>query len=188
MDYSTSGFPVLHHLLEFAQIHVCWIDDAILCCLLLLPSIFLSLGVFPKVLPLHIQWPKYWSFSFSVSPSNDYLGLIPFRIDWFDLLAVRGTLRSLLQLHSSKASILCRSTFFFFPPFIFISWRLITLQYCSGFCHTLTWISHGFTCVPHPDPPSCLSLHPIPLGLPRAPALSTCLMHPTWAGDLFHPW
>ena len=60
---------------------------------------------------------------------------------------------------------------FFF--FIFISWRLITLQYCSGFCHTLIWISHGFACVPHP----------IPLSLPSAPALSTCLMHPTWAGD-----
>ena len=75
--------------------------------------------------------------------------------------------------------------YFLFFPFIFISWRLITLQYCSGFCHTLTWISHGFTCVPHPDPPSHLPLHPIPLGLPSAPALSTCLMHPTWAGDLF---
>ena len=78
--------------------------------------------------------------------------------------------------------------FKFIFSFSFISWRLITLQYCSGFCHTLTWISHGFTCVPHPEPPSCLPLHPIPLGLPSAPALSTCLMHPTWAGDLFHPW
>ena len=68
----------------------------------------------------------------------------------------------------------------------FISWRLITLQYCSGFCHTLTWISHGFTCVPHPDSPSHLPFHPIPLGLPSAPGPSTCLMHPTWAGDLFH--
>ena len=67
--------------------------------------------------------------------------------------------------------------FFFIFSIIFISWRLITLQYCSGFCHTLTWISHGFTCFPHPDPPSCLPLHPIPLGLPSAPALSTCLMH-----------
>ena len=76
----------------------------------------------------------------------------------------------------------------FFFPFIFVSWRLITLQYCSGFCHTLTWISHGVTCVPHPDPPSHLLLHPIPLVLPSAPALSTCLVHPTWAGDLFHPW
>ena len=72
--------------------------------------------------------------------------------------------------------------------FIFISWRLITLQYCSGFCHTLTRISHGFTCVPHPDPLSCLPPHPIPLGLPTAPGLSTCLMHPTWTGDLFHTW
>ena len=77
-------------------------------------------------------------------------------------------------------------TFFF--PFIFISWRLIILQYCSGFCHTWTWISHGFTCVPHPDAPSCLLPHLIPLGLPSAPALSTCVMHPAWAGDLFHPW
>ena len=69
----------------------------------------------------------------------------------------------------------------FFLIFIFfISWRLIILQYCSGFCHTLKWISHGFTCVPHPDPPSHLPLRPIPLGLPSAPGLSTCLMHPTW--------
>ena len=68
--------------------------------------------------------------------------------------------------------------FFIFFPFIFISWRLITLQYCSDFSHTLTWISHGFTYIPHPDPPSHLPLHPIPLGLPSAPALSTCLMHP----------
>ena len=78
------------------------------------------------------------------------------------------------------------SVFFFFSP-IFISWRLVTLQYCSGFCHTLTWISHGFTFVPHPDPPCRLPHYPICLGLPSAPALSTCLMHPTWAGDLFHP-
>ena len=77
---------------------------------------------------------------------------------------------------------------FYFFPFIFISWRLITLQYCNGFCHTLTWISHGFTCIPHPDPPSHLPLHPIPLGPPGAPALSTCLVHTTRAGDLFHPW
>ena len=75
---------------------------------------------------------------------------------------------------------------FIYFSFIFISCRLITLQYCSGFCHTLTWISHGFTCVPHPDPPTHLPLHPIPLGLPSAPGPSTCLMHPAWAGDLFH--
>ena len=81
----------------------------------------------------------------------------------------------------------CCCFFFFFFSFIFISWRLITLQKYNGFCHTLTWISLGFTCIPHPDPPSPLPPHPIPLGLPSAPALSTCLMHPTWAGDLFHP-
>ena len=72
-----------------------------------------------------------------------------------------------------------QTKYILFFPFIFISGRLITLQYCSGFCHTLTWISHGFTCIPHPDPPSHLSLYPIPLGLPSVPAPSTCLMHPT---------
>ena len=77
--------------------------------------------------------------------------------------------------------------FYFVPFFFFISWRLISLQYCSGFCHTLTRISHGFTCIPHPDPPSHLPFRPIPLGLPSAPGPSTCLIHPTWAGDLFHP-
>ena len=77
--------------------------------------------------------------------------------------------------------------FYFYFYFSLISWRLITLQYCSGFCHTLKWISHGFRCAPHPDPPSHLPLHPIPLGLASAPGPSTCLMHPTWAGDLFHP-
>ena len=67
---------------------------------------------------------------------------------------------------------------------LFISWRLTTPQYCSGFCLTLTRISHDFTCIPHPDPPSHLPLRPIPLGLLSTPGLSTCLMHPTWAGDL----
>ena len=82
--------------------------------------------------------------------------------------------------------------FLFFPFFIFsfiyISWRLVTLQYSSGFCHTLVWISHGFTCVPHPEPPSHLLPHPIPLGHPSAPALNTCLIHQTWTGNLFHNW
>ena len=91
-------------------------------------------------------------------------------------------------MHSDKFYLFIFVFIFYFFPFIFISWRLITLQYYSGFCHTWTWISHGFTCVPLPDPPSRLLAHPIPLGLPSAPALSTCLMHPTWAGDLFHPW
>ena len=85
----------------------------ILCRPLLLPSsIFPSIGVFSNESALHIRWPKYWGFSFSISPSNEYSGLISFRIDWLDLLAVQGTLKSLLQHHSSKASILRHSAFF----------------------------------------------------------------------------
>ena len=80
--------------------------------LLLLPSIFPSIRVFFKELALHIRWPKYWSFCFSISPSNEYSGLIYFRIDWLDLLAVHGTLKTLLQHHSLKASILWHSVFF----------------------------------------------------------------------------
>ena len=87
-------------------------NHLILCCPLLLPpSIFPSIRVFSNESVLHIRWPKYWSFSFSISPSNEYSGLISFRIHWFDLLAVQGTLKSLLQLHSSKASILWHSAF-----------------------------------------------------------------------------
>ena len=80
--------------------------------LLLLPSIFPSIVVFSNESALHIRWPKYWSFSFSISPSNESSGLISFRVDWFDLLAVQGTLKSLLQHHSSKASVLWHSVFF----------------------------------------------------------------------------
>ena len=88
-------------------------NHLILCCpLLLLPSIFPSIRVFSNESVLHIRWPKYWSFSFSISPSNDHPGLISFRMDWLDLLAVQGTLKSLLQHHSSKASILRCSAFF----------------------------------------------------------------------------
>ena len=87
-------------------------NHLILCCpLLLLPSIFPNIRVFSSESALHIKWPKYWSFSFSISPSNEYSGLISFRIDWFDL-AVQGTLKGLLQHHSSKESILQHSTFF----------------------------------------------------------------------------
>ena len=88
-------------------------NHLILCCsLLLLPLIFPSIRVFSKESVLHIRWPNYWSISFSISPSNVYSGLISFRMDWLDLLAVQGTLKSLLQHHSSKASILWRSAFF----------------------------------------------------------------------------
>ena len=87
-------------------------NHLILCCPLLLPpSIFPSIRIFSNELVLHIRWPKYWSFSFSISPSNEYSGQISFRMDWLNLLAVQGTLKSLLQNHSSKASILRRSAF-----------------------------------------------------------------------------
>ena len=84
----------------------------ILCHPFLPPSIFPSIRVFSNESVLHIRWPKYWSFNFSISPSNEYSGLIPFRMNWLDLLAVQGTLKSLLQHHSSKASILWCSAFF----------------------------------------------------------------------------
>ena len=89
-------------------------NNLILCRPLLLPpaSVFPSISVFSNESGLHIRWPKYWSFSFSISPSNEYSGLISFRMDWLDLLAVQGTLMSLLQHHSSKASVLLRSAFF----------------------------------------------------------------------------
>ena len=124
MDCSTTGFPVHHQLQELAETHVHWVsvmsiesmmpsNHLILCCpLLFLPSIFPSIRVFSKESALLIRWPKYWSFSFSISPSNEYSGLISFRTDWLDLLAIQGTLKSLLQHHSSKASILHCSVFF----------------------------------------------------------------------------
>ena len=88
-------------------------NHLILCCLLLLlPSIFPSIRVFSNKLALRIKWSKYWSFNFSISPSNEYSGLTSFRIDWFDVLAVQGTFKSLLQHYSSKVSILWRSAFF----------------------------------------------------------------------------
>ena len=86
MDCSTQGCPVLHHLPEFAQTHVRWINDAIL----LMPSIFPNIKVFSNESALHIRWPNYWSFSFSISSSKKYSGVLSFRIDWFDLLAVQG--------------------------------------------------------------------------------------------------
>ena len=116
-DCSTPGLPVHHQLLELAQNHVHWVSDAtnhlILCRpLVLLPSIFPRIRVFSNESVLCTKWPKYWSFSFSISPSSEYSGLISFRIDWFDLLAVQRTLKSLLQYHSTKASILQCSAFF----------------------------------------------------------------------------
>ena len=113
MNCSTPCFPMHHQLLELTQTHVHRVSDVILCCpLLCLPSIFPSVRVFSDESVLCIRWAKYWSFSFSLSPSNEYSGLISFRIDWFDLLAVQGTFKSLLQHHSSKESILQCSAFF----------------------------------------------------------------------------
>ena len=117
MNHSMPGLPVHHQLPEFTQTLVHRVGDAIqpshLCRpLLLLPSIPPSIRVFSNESTLRIRWPKYWHFSFSISPSNEYSGLISFRMDWFDLLAVQGTLKSLLQHHSSKASVLRCSAFF----------------------------------------------------------------------------
>ena len=131
MDCSMPGFPVLCHLLEFSQLtslEMVMPSNHVIHChpLLLLPSIFPSIRVFSSESALHIRWPKYWSFS--ISPSTEYSGLISFRIDWFDLLAVQGTLKSLLQHHSLKASVL----------------------WCSAFCmvrlsiHTHYWKNHSF--------------------------------------------
>ena len=117
MNHSTPGLPVHHQLPESTQTHVHWVGDAIkpshpLSSPSLLPSIFPGIGVFSNESTLHIRWPKYWSFSFNISPSNEHPRLISFRIDLLDLLAVQGTLKRLLQHHSSKASILRHSAFF----------------------------------------------------------------------------
>ena len=117
MDWIMPGLPVHHQILELVQTPVHWVSDAIqpshpLPSPSLLPSIFPSIRVFSKESVFHIRWPEYWSFSFSISPSNEHSGLIFFRIDWLDLLAVQGTLKSLFQHHSLKASILRCSVFF----------------------------------------------------------------------------
>ena len=131
IDCSTRGLPVHHQLPKPTQTHVHWVSVAIQpsrplciflsllvilsstsCHLLLLPSIFPSIRVFSNESVLCISWPKYWSFSFSIIPSKEIPGLISFRMDWLDLFAVQGTLKSLLQHHSSKASILGCSAFF----------------------------------------------------------------------------
>ena len=115
MNYSIPGFLVLHYLQELAQTHIHWVSVAIQPSHPLMPpsppALNLSIKVFSSELAIHIRWPKYWNFSFSISPSNEYSGLISFRIDWFDLPAVQGTLKS-LQHHSSKASILRCSALF----------------------------------------------------------------------------
>ena len=117
MDCGRPGLPVNHQTSEFTQTHVHRVSDGIqpshpLYPLLLLPPIPPSIRVFSDESALLMRWPKYWSFSLSISPSNEHPGLVSFRMDWLDLLAVQGTLKSLLQHHSSKASILWCSAFF----------------------------------------------------------------------------
>ena len=117
MNYSMPGSSALHYFLEFAQnmsIELIMLSSHLIlwCLLLLWPSIFPSIRVFSNESVVHIRWPKCWSFSFSISPSNEYSGLISFRMDWLDLLDVQGTLQSLRQHHSSTTSVLRRSAFF----------------------------------------------------------------------------
>ena len=136
-------------------------NHLIICCpLLLLPYIFPSIRVFSDESTLHIKWPKYWSFSFNISPSNEYLGLIFFRMNWLDLLAVQGTLKNLLQYHSSKVSVLQCSAFFIDQlshPFmtstsairvmsptylrLLIFFPAILIPACASFSSALNWVS-----------------------------------------------
>ena len=142
MDCSTPGFPVYHQLqtlLKLMSIASGMPSSHFILChpLLLLPSIFCIIRVFSNESVLHIRWPKYWAFSSSISPSNEYSGLISFRIDWFYLLAVQGTLKNLLQHHSSKASILQSSAFFM----VQLSHLYMTTGKTSSFDYTDSTIS-----------------------------------------------
>ena len=136
MDLSTPYFPVHHQLLgvllELMSIDSVMPSKHLILCgpLLLLPSIFPSIRVFSNESVLQIRWPEYWSFSFSINPSNEYSGLISFSVDWLDLLAVQGTLKSLLKHHSSKASILQCSALFIYSA---------TLTSIPGY-----WKNHNF--------------------------------------------
>ena len=125
------SFTISWSLLKLMSIESVMPSNHLVLCypLLLLPSIFHSIRVFSNEPALHIKWSKYWSFSFSISPSNEYSGLISFRMDWFDCLAVQGTLKSLLQHRTSKASILQHSAFFYGPTLTSIhdDWKTIAL-------------------------------------------------------------
>ena len=150
------------------------------CCLFRGSSIILKYVLNRETNPIKTKFPSFlffipsYLFSFLFILFFIYFYLLPFP--------------SLASIHVwlSPLNFFFLSFFLFFFHFL-ISFLIFSFLYCSGFCHTLKWYSHGFTCVPHPNPLSHLPLHPIPLGLPSAPGPSTCLMHPTWAGDLFHP-
>ena len=144
MNRSTPGLPVHHQLPEFTQTHAIefvMVSNHLILChhLLLLPSIFPSIRVFSNQSALDIRWPKYWSFSFNISPSSEHPGLISFRMGWLDLLVLQGTLKSLLQYHSSKASILWRSAFYVVQlshPY------MTTGKRQSTSCEMLGWMMH----------------------------------------------
>ena len=144
-----SGSSVPHCLLEFPQIHV---SQRCLLLHLLLPSIFSNIRVFSSESALCIRWPKYWSFSFSISPSNEDSGLISFRIDWFDLLAVQGTLKCLLQHHNSKAPFLWCSAFMIQLSHLYMTtvktialtiWTFLS-KVMSLLFNTLSWFAIAF--------------------------------------------
>ena len=142
-------------------------NHLILCRLLLSPSVFSSIRVFSNESALWIRWPKYWSFSFSISPSYEHPGLISFRMDWLDLLAVQRTLNSLLQHHSSKVM----SLLFIFFPLIFISWRLITFNIVVVFA------THWHE--------SAMDLHVFPISIPPPASLSSPSL---WLFSVHQPW
>ena len=155
MDGSTPGLPVHHQLPDLAQTPIS-IDSVmpsnhliLYRPLLLLPSIFPRIRVFSNESVLRIRWPKYWNFSFSISPSSEYSGLISFRIDWLDLLAVQRTLKSLLQHHSSKASILWHSTFFmvhFSHPYMTIGKTVALTRWTKARCGLICCILESVPC------------------------------------------
>ena len=150
MDWNTPGFPV-HQQLPELVLKLISIESVvpsnrlILCCPLLLASILPSIRVFSNESVLHIWWPKYWSFSFSISPSSEHSGLISFRMDWLDLLAVQGTLKRLFQHHSSKPSVLQHSAFFVVQlshPYVTTDHSFLSMELCqqsnvSAFQHTV---------------------------------------------------
>ena len=135
MPQASLSFTISQSLLKLMSIESVMLSNhLILCCsLLLLPSIFPSIRVFSKESALHIRWPKYWSSSFSINPSNEYSGLISFRIDWFALLVVQGTLRSLLQHDNLKASILYHPAFFVQLTPVHDHWKNHSFDYIN-FC------------------------------------------------------
>ena len=161
MNCSIPGFPVLHYLLEFAQIHVhesVMLSNHLILChhLLLLPSVFPSIRVFSNELVLRIGWPKYWSLSFSISPSNVHSGLISFKIDWFALLAVQGTLKSLLQ-----------------PQFKSIDSLMLSLLYGPTFISVHdNWKNHSFDCMDLGSEMMCLLVNNM---LSRFDLMNWCL-------------